>query len=122
MSSDQLLAQRQDEFRFKNDRIGSVAIIPVHIHRIDMVRRSSRNVNRLATQRIYQSGILPLRVNQDDVVIARQYLIDDFPFRGEAFTGTGYAKDKTVSIQQLLSIGDDHIFADDVLPVINAVW
>ncbi|MNW64359.1 hypothetical protein D3C74_426380 [compost metagenome] len=85
-----------------------------------MIGRRGGYINRLATQSIHQGGVLPFRVDQDDIVIAGQHLIDNFPFRGKALAGTGYAEDKAVSIHQLLAVGNNHVFADDILSIVNA--
>ena len=47
-SSDKLFTKGHNELGFQNDRVCTVAVILIHIHCIDMIIGSSRNIDDLS--------------------------------------------------------------------------
>ena len=80
VAADELLAQGHNKLGFQNNRVCSVTVFPVHIHRIDMGGRSGRDVDDLAAQRPHKGRIFSLRVNDNDVCVVSKHLIDDLAF------------------------------------------
>ena len=62
VSSDELFAQGHNELGFQNNGVCAVAVLPVHIHRIDVSGRSGRDVDDLAAQRPHKGSVLSLRI------------------------------------------------------------
>ena len=91
LAANQLLAQGQHKFGFQDDGVCAVAVIPVHVHGVDVVRGGGGNMDDLAAHRLDQRRILALGINQDYIVVAGKYLIDDFSLGGEALAGAGYS-------------------------------
>ena len=60
VTTDKLFAQGHNELGFQNDGVCAVAVLPVHIHRIDVGGRSGRDVDDLATQRPNKRSVLSL--------------------------------------------------------------
>jgi len=54
-STDKLFTKGHNELRFQNDRVCTVAVILIHIHCIDVIVRSSRNIDYLSPHRIDKS-------------------------------------------------------------------
>ena len=69
VAADKLFAKRHNELGFENNRVCTVAVFLVHIHRIDMARRGSRDIDNLAAQGFHKCGILSLRVNDDNICV-----------------------------------------------------
>ena len=79
-------------------------------------------MNDLALHCLYQRRILSLwvynnhigvRVGEDD---ARHFL-----FRRKGLARTRHAEDKGIAVQKVAAVGDNHIFADNILSVIHTV-
>ena len=45
----------------------------------------------------------------------------DFLFRAHALAGAGHAKAEAVAVEQQAAVGNNHIFADGVLPIVQTV-
>ena len=120
-TADKLFAKGHNKLGFQDNRICSVAIVLVHIHCIDMVIRCCGDIDNLATKCIYKMGILPLRVDDDYISIGRKDNIFNLPLSRKRLTATGYTENKGVTVKKLFSVGNYHIFTDNILTVINAV-
>ena len=121
VAADELLAQGHNKLGFQNNRVCSVTVFPVHIHRIDMGGRSGRDVDDLTAQRPHKGRIFSLRVNDNDVCVAGKNLIDDLAFCGKGLTTTRNTENKLVAVEELSAVCDDHILGNDILAVVNAI-
>ena len=54
-SANKLFTKGHNELRFQNDRVCTIAVIFIHIHCIDMIIGSSRNIDDLSAHRIDKS-------------------------------------------------------------------
>ena len=87
-----------------------------------MVFARCRDVNDLALHCLYKRRILSLWVNNDNIGIGiGQNDVRHFFLCCKGFACTRYAEDKGITVEQVTAIGDNHILADYILPVINAV-
>ena len=66
-------------------------------------------------------GILSLRINDNHIRIRRKNDVLNLSLCCKRLTTTGYTEDKGITIQKLLTVSNNHIFADDILPIINTV-
>ena len=120
-TADKLFAKGHNKLGFQDNRICSVAIVLVHIHCIDMVIRCCGDIDNLATKCIYKMGILPLRVDDDYIGVRRKDNIFNLPLSRKGLTTTGYTEDKGITVKKLFSVGNYHIFTDNILTVVNTV-
>lgn len=118
--ADELFAERQDEFGFQDHGVLPVAVFLVHIHSIDMVLTRCGDVDDLSAERLNKRRILTLRVDDDNVRVPVQHEVGNLALAGKRLTGAGYAEDERVAVEQAATVGDDHIVADRVLPVVDA--
>lgn len=65
---------------------------------------------------------LSLGVNDDNIRISRKHKVCNFTFAGKGFTRTGYTQDKRIAVQKTFAVGNYHIVANSILPVIDAVF
>ena len=63
-----------------------------------------------------------LRINDDNIRIARKHKVCNLTLSGKGFTRTGYTENKGITVEQAFTVSDNHIVADGVLPVIDAVF
>ena len=76
----------------------------------------------LALHRFYKRGIFPFRVNDNHIRIGVcEDNVRHFLFRCKGLACSRYAEDKGVAIEQVAAVSDNHIFTDDILPVIHTV-
>ena len=76
----------------------------------------------LALHRLYKRGIFPFRVNDNHIRIGVcEDNVRHFLFCCKGLACSRYAEDKGVAIEQVAAVSDNHIFADDILPVIHTV-
>ena len=119
---DQQLTERHEEFRFQDNRVCAVAVIGVHIHRIDVVVAGGGQHDCLAVHRLDQRGIFSLRVNENIVrVRVCQNQPDKFILADKGLAGTGHAENHSVAVEKIPAVDDDQIFADGILTEIHAV-
>ena len=121
VAADKLFTQGHNELGFQDNGICAVAVLPVHIHRIDVGGRSGRDVDDLAAKCSNKRRILSLRVNDNDVCVAGKHLIDDLTLCGKGFTTARNTENKLVAVEELSAVCDDHILGNDILTVVNAV-
>ena len=88
-----LLAERLQELALLDDRI-SLAIVSRHIHRVDVVRRVGGYVDHASAERSDERSVLRLRVDDNDVRIARKHQIDYLVLRREGLASTRYTEDE----------------------------
>ena len=86
-----------------------------------MIFRCCGDIDNLSTKCIYKVGILPLRVDDDYISIGRKDNIFNLSLSCKGLTATGYTENKGVTVKKLFSVGNYHIFTDNILTVINAV-
>ena len=122
-AADELLAQRQNKLRFQNDGVCAVTVIGVHIHSIDMAFACCRDMNDLALHRLYKRRIFSLRVYNNDIGIrVCENDICHFFFCCKGFSCSRHTENKRVAVEQIAAVGNNHIFADNILPIVNAVF
>ena len=85
-----------------------------------MIPGRGGDIDHLAAQALNQRAIFAFGIYDDDVVLCREGHPGDLLLGGEGFAGAGDAQDKAVSVQQLLPVCHNQVFADDVLPVVDA--
>ena len=80
-------------------------------------------MNNLSLHCFYKRGIFTLWVNDDYIGIrVGQNDIRHFFLCGKGFSCTRHTKDKGIAVKELPAVGDNHIFADDILTVIHTVF
>ena len=88
-----------------------------------MVFACSRNMNDLALHRFHKGRILSLWVYDNHIgVRVCENDVRHFLFRCKGLSCTRHSEDKGIAVQQVAAVGDNHIFADYILPVIHAVF
>ena len=76
----------------------------------------------LALHGFHKRGIFPFGVYNNHIGVrvgednARHFLL-----RRKGLSRTRHAEDKGIAVQKVAAVGDNHIFADNILPVIHAV-
>ena len=86
-----------------------------------MIGRSSGNMDYLAAERLHKLRIFPLRINDDHIGIRGKNHILDLALCGKGLAAARYAEDKGITVKELLAVGDNHILADNILPVVDTV-
>ena len=79
-----------------------------------------RNLDDLAAQRTSQVAELTFRVKDEDVILGRQRDLHQFLLGAHRLAGARHAQTEAVAVQQLGTVGHDHILADRVLAVVDA--
>ena len=80
-------------------------------------------MNDFSLHRLYKRGILTLWVNDDYIGIrVGQNDIRHFFLCGKGFSCTRHTENKGIAVKELPAVGDNHIFADDILTVIHTVF
>ena len=121
-AADELFAKGQNKLRFQDNGVCAVTVIGVHIHSVDMVFARCRDVNDLALHCLYKRRILSLWVNNDNIGVGvGQNDVRHFFLCRKGFACTRHAEDKGITVEQVAAVSDNHILADYILPVINAV-
>ena len=92
----------------------------LHIHGVYVVAGGGRDLHHLAAQPLHQGTILTFRIDDQDVILGREGQGGNLPFGGKGFAGAGHAQNKSVAVEELLAVGNDEIFADDILAVVDA--
>ena len=115
----ELLTQGQQELGLQHHRVLAVTVALLHVHSVDVVGRGGGDIHHFAAQPFDQGPVLAFRVDYDDIVIGGQGQIDHLPLGGEGLAGAGHTQHKAVAVEQFLSIGNDEIFGDHVLPVVH---
>ena len=87
-----------------------------------MVLTCSGNVDNRTAHSFDKGRILSLGVNDDNIRISRKHKVCNFTFAGKGFTRTGHTQDKRITVQKTFAVGNNHIVADGILPVIDAVF
>ena len=98
-TADKLFAKGHNELGFQDNRVCSVAVFLVHIHRIDMARRSSGNIDYFAAESFYKLRILSLRVYDNNICIGGKNDIFNFTLCRKGFSAAGYAENKRVAVE-----------------------
>ena len=76
----------------------------------------------LSLHGFHKGRILTLWVYDDDIGIGvGQNDVRHFLLCRKGLSCTRHAQDKGIAIQEITAVGDNHIFADNILPVIHAV-
>ena len=79
-------------------------------------------MNDLTLHRLNKRRILSLWVNNDNIGIGvGQNDVRHFFLCRKGFACTRHAEDKGITVEQVAAVGDNHILADYILPVINTV-
>ena len=86
-----------------------------------MIGRGCGDFNDLAVQALNQRTIFGFRVDDDNVVVCGQRDLRDLALGGKGFAGAGDTENKAVTVEQLLSVCQNEIFGDCILPVVDAV-
>ena len=87
------------------------------------IRDSCRDVNDLTLHSLYKRRIFSLRVNDNDIGIRIcENNICHFFFRRKGFSCSRHTENKRVAVEQIAAVSDNHIFADNILTVVNAVF
>ena len=68
-AADELFTKGHNELGFQDNRVCSVAVFLVHIHRIDMAWRSGRDIDDFTTESLYKLRILSLRVDDNNICV-----------------------------------------------------
>ena len=88
-----------------------------------MVFACGRYMDDLALHGFHKGRIFPFWVYDDHIGIGVcQYDVRHFFLCRKGFSCTRHTEDKRISIQEVSAVGDNHIFADDILTVIYAVF
>ena len=120
-TADKLFTKGHNELGFENYRVCTVAVFLIHIHCIDMARRSGRDIDDFTAECLYNLRIFSLRVDDNNICIGGKNDIFNLSLCYKGFTTAGYAEDKGITVKELSAVGDNHIFADNILTVVNAV-
>ena len=115
-----LLTERKQELRFQHHGVFPLAIALLHVHGVDVVAGGGRDLHHLATQSFYQRTVFRLRIDDQDVILGRESQGGNLPLGSKGFTGARHAQNKSVAVEVLLAVGNDEIFADDILAVVDA--
>ena len=88
-----------------------------------MVFARCRDVNNLALHSLYKRRIFSLRVNDNNIGIrVCENNICHFFFRRKGFSCSRHTENKRVAVEQIAAVSNNHIFADNILTVVNAVF
>ena len=98
-AADKLFAKGHNELGFQDNRICSVAVFLVHIHCIDMARRSSGNIDDFAAESLYKLRILSLRVYDNNICVGGKNDIFNLSLCRKGFTAAGYAENKGITVE-----------------------
>ena len=118
-TADQLLKQAQDKLALGHDRIALIAIGAVHIQRIDVGVRRSRDADDLAAEGFHQMSELGFHVKNQDIILRGQGDLRDLLFGAHRFAGAGYAQAEAVAVEQLPTVHHDTVLTDGVLTVVH---
>ena len=83
--------------------------------------RRGRNADDFTAKGFGQIAELRLRVEDEDVILGGERDLHDFFLGAHALAGTGHAQTETVAVEQQAAIRHDHVLADGVLPIVQAV-
>ena len=98
-AADKLFAKRHNELGFQDNRVRTVTVFLVHIHRIDMARRSGRDIDDFTAECLYKLRILSLRVDDNNICIGGKNDIFNFTLCRKGFSAAGYAENKRVTVE-----------------------
>ena len=98
----------------------AVAVTLHHVQRVDMVLAARRDADDPAAQCLHESGVLPLRAADDDVVVGGQSEDGDQLLDVEALAGSGDSEDERVGVHQPRLVAEDEVPADGVLAEVAA--
>ena len=98
-AADELFAKGHNELGFQDNRVCSVAVFLVHIHRIDMARRSSRDIDNFAAESLYKLRILSLGVDDNNICVGGKNDIFNLSLCRKGFTAAGYAENKGIAVE-----------------------
>ena len=94
-----LFTKGHNELGFQDNRVCSVAVFLVHIHCIDMARRSSGNIDDFTTESLYKLRILSLRVDDNNICVGGKNDVFNLSLSRKGFTAAGYTEDKRVTVE-----------------------
>ena len=98
-AADKLFAKGHNELGFQDNRVCTVAVFLVHIHRIDMARRSSRDIDNFAAESLYKLRILSLGVDDNNICVGGKNDIFNLSLCRKGFTAAGYAENKGIAVE-----------------------
>ena len=119
-AADQLFIQREHKLAFGHDWVALVAVAAVHVQRIDVGVGGGRDLDDLAAERAGQVAELRLRVKDQDVILGCQRDLHQFLLGAHRLAGARHAQTEGIAVEQLGTVGHDHVLADGVLAVIDA--
>ena len=77
------------------------------------------DIDNLAAHCFYKRRIFSFGVDDYNVCIAGEHLIDNLSLCRKGLTAARYAQDKLIAVEKLLAVGNNHILADYILPIIK---
>ena len=98
-AADKLFTKGHNELGFQDNRVCTVTVFLVHIHRIDMARRSGRDIDDFTAECLYKLRILSLRVDDNNICIGGKNDIFNFSLCRKGFSAAGYAEDKGITVE-----------------------
>ena len=116
----QLLKQRKHKLAFRNDRVAVVAVLLVHIQRVDVRVGCGGDLNDFAAEGTGQVTELTFGIKDENIILGRQRDLHDFLFCRHGLAGTGNTQAERIAVEQKPPIRHDSVFAHSVLPVVNA--
>ena len=98
-AADKLFTKGHYELGFQNNRVCTVAVFFVHIHCIDMARRSCGDVDDFTAESLYKLRILSLRVDDNNICVGGKNDVFNLSLCRKGFTAAGNAEDKGVTVK-----------------------
>ena len=120
-AADQLLKQGQHKLAFGHNGVALVTIGAVHIQRIDVGVRCSRDADDLAAEGFHQMSEFGFHIQDQDIILRGQCDLSDFFFGTHGLAGAGHAQAKAVAVEQLPAIYHDAVPADGVLAIVESM-
>ena len=98
-AADKLFTEGHNELGFQDYWVCTVAIFLVHIHCIDMTRRSGRDIDDFTAESLYKLRILSLGVDDNNICVGGKNDIFNFSLCRKGFSAAGYAEDKGITVE-----------------------
>ena len=89
-----------------------VLILGGDLQRVDVVLAVGRDLDHFTAQGTGQRAVLPLGVDDDNIVVGGKGHVQDLRLHVHAFAGAGDAQNKSVGIGQFQSVADKGILGD----------
>ena len=115
-----LLDDAHKELGLHGDGVVAVAVAVPQVQGVDVVGAAGGDLDHRAAQGPGDGAVLPLGVDDDDIVVGAHGHIGDRALHAHGFAGAGHAQDKGVGGDEALAVTDQGIFGNGVDAVVQA--